>query len=205
MSMATHTHDVIDELVGTAPGSRLDGVRAARRQARENAQASYDALFNPSEPGDMTAAERFAVATFVAGLHERPRVRDFYSARLAEHGDADLTGAVRDAAAAGRARGPYGAFPPGPLSREDQSGLAFAAAPETRRAIGARLSTALKHAHMLVFHPRDASPAALQALLDAGWTTTGVVTLSQLVSFLSFQIRVIDGLSLLDPQKDDAR
>ena len=50
---------------------------------------------------------------------------------------------------------------------------------------------------MLVFHPRDAAPAALQALLDAGWSTTDIVTLSQIVAFLSFQIRVVAGLRTL--------
>ena len=37
----------------------------------------------------------------------------------------------------------------------------------------------------------------LQRMLDAGWTTTDVVTLSQLVSFLAFQIRVVAGLRVL--------
>jgi CMD domain protein len=60
-----------------------------------------------------------------------------------------------------------------------------------------RLAAALEHAHLLIFHPRDASPAALQKLLDAGWSTTDIVTLSQLVSFLSFQIRVVAGLRAL--------
>jgi uncharacterized protein YciW len=55
----------------------------------------------------------------------------------------------------------------------------------------------LQHAHLLVFHPRDASPAALQKLLDAGWSATDIVTLSQLVSFLTFQIRVVAGLRTL--------
>jgi uncharacterized protein YciW len=50
---------------------------------------------------------------------------------------------------------------------------------------------------MLVFHPRDAAPAALQSLLDAGWSTTDVVTISQIVAFLSFQIRVVTGLRVL--------
>jgi uncharacterized protein YciW len=56
---------------------------------------------------------------------------------------------------------------------------------------------ALEHAHLLVFHPRDADPAALQALLDGGWSTTDIVTLSQLVAFLTFQLRVIAGLRAL--------
>ena len=51
--------------------------------------------------------------------------------------------------------------------------------------------------HLLVFHPRDAEPAALQALLDAGWSTTDIVTLSQITAFLSFQIRVVAGLRTL--------
>ena len=50
---------------------------------------------------------------------------------------------------------------------------------------------------MLVFHPRDATSDALKSLLDAGWSTTDVVTLSQIVAFLSFQIRVVVGLRTL--------
>jgi uncharacterized protein YciW len=34
-------------------------------------------------------------------------------------------------------------------------------------------------------------------MLDAGWSTTAVVTLSQLVSFLAFQIRVVAGLKAM--------
>jgi uncharacterized protein YciW len=41
------------------------------------------------------------------------------------------------------------------------------------------------------------APPALRALLDAGWSTTDIVTLSQLVAFLSFQIRVAAGLRAL--------
>jgi uncharacterized protein YciW len=37
----------------------------------------------------------------------------------------------------------------------------------------------------------------MQPLLDAGWSTTDVVTLSQIAAFLSFQIRVVAGLRVL--------
>ena len=37
----------------------------------------------------------------------------------------------------------------------------------------------------------------MQALLDAGWSTTAIVTLSQLVAFLSFQVRAVTGLRTL--------
>jgi uncharacterized protein YciW len=37
----------------------------------------------------------------------------------------------------------------------------------------------------------------LQALLDAGWSPTDIVTLSQLVAFLAFQVRLVTGLQVL--------
>ena len=41
-----------------------------------------------------------------------------------------------------------------------------------------------------------------QALLDAGWSVADIVTLSQLVSFLAFQLRVVAGLQVL--KRDEA-
>jgi len=37
----------------------------------------------------------------------------------------------------------------------------------------------------------------MQALLAAGWSSTAIVTLSQLVAFLSFQVRTVAGLRTL--------
>lgn len=189
--------DVIDALVGIAPGSRLDRIRAGRPQARENAQASHLALFAPAAPGRFDLGERFAVAAFVAGLHGEPAARDFYAAELARHAGAGAAAAVADEAAAGASAGPYGSYPAGPLSREDVAGPEHRVAEPRRAALGPRVSAALDHAHMLVFHPRDAAPSALRRLLDAGFSTDEVVTLSQLVAFLTFQIRVVAGLAAL--------
>ena len=68
--MGTETSDIIDILAGIEPGSSLDGIRARRLQARENAQKSYVALFEPADFGDVAGAERYAVAAFVAGVHD---------------------------------------------------------------------------------------------------------------------------------------
>lgn len=192
MMEGTAVTDVIDRLAGVAPGSRLDAVRAERPQARDNAQASYLALFQPAEPGAMTLPERHAVAVFVADLHRQPEIAAFYAEGLS---DAALATAVAAEAVHGLTQGPYGSFPAGPLSGENQAGPVYRA--QDAAALGPRLAAAFAHAHMLVFHPRDASPQHLQHLLDAGWTTTGIVTLSQLVAFLAFQIRVVSGLRSL--------
>ena len=92
--------DVIDTLVGIKPGSALDAVRNRRPAAREQAQASYSALFAPEIAGEVTATERFAVATFVTALHGDAKTVAFYAARLAASGaTADLCRAIDTAIA----------------------------------------------------------------------------------------------------------
>ena len=190
--------DVIDALVGITPGSPLSAVRARRPQARAHAQATYRALFAPEAPGNITAQERFAVGAFVAGLHAAAAIGAYYAARLTESGASVVLKVAVDAAIAqARTNGPYGRYPVGPLSVEDTAGLSYRVGPAIRATLGARLAAAFEHVHMLVFHPRDATPAALQALLDGGWSTTDIVTLSQIAAFLSFQIRVVSGLRIL--------
>lgn len=199
--------DVIDELLGVTRGSALDELRALRPVTRENAQASYNALFAPAHPGTVTAVERFAVAAFVTGLHATSTAQQYYAGQLSDAvsaAAAQSNGATRalpqliaTEVTAGRTNGPYGSYPAGPLTAENTEGLHYRVAPERRDDLGIRLSAALEHAHLLVFRPREASPEALQALLDAGWSTSDIVTLSQLVAFLTFQIRVVAGLELL--------
>jgi CMD domain protein len=212
--------DLIDTLVGIEPGSRLDALRAKRPVARADAQATYDGLV--TAPADLTrasAVERVAIAYWVAALSRAAVLAEHYAGLLAR-----LDPAVRaalDAVLGAPARagtgapgasvastgpsdvltptttGPYGSYPPGPLSAEDEDGLHWVASDALRTSVGDRLAAALEHAHLLTYRPRDASPDALQALLDAGWSLDGVVTVSQLVAFTHFQLRVVAGLTVL--------
>lgn len=190
--------DVIDRLAGIAADSQLGRVRDERRQARDYAQASYRALFEPDDPASVAPTERFALALFGAGLHRQTGTEAFYREHLiALAPAAGFVEALDAEIARGRAHGPYGSFPAGPLSAEDKPGPIHRVEAANRQALGGRLPAALEHAHLLVFRPRDASPEALRALLEAGWSTAGIVTLSQLVAFLSFQIRTVAGLRIL--------
>jgi hypothetical protein len=63
--------DIINTLAGLTPDSRLALTRDRKPVTRENAQASFRALFEPAEPGTFAFHERFAIASFVAELHSR--------------------------------------------------------------------------------------------------------------------------------------
>lgn len=180
--------DALDRLAGIQPGSPLDAIRRRKPVTRDNAQASFDALLAPDDLTAMSAAERASIAYFVAGLHQDEAGLDLYREHVTDPAilDAEI------ARAAGS--GPYGHFPPGPLSVEDAPGPEYV----PQHIADARLSAALAHTHMLVLHPRDAAPEHMRALEAAGWSATGIVTLSQLVSFLSFQLRAAAGLRALD-------
>lgn len=194
--MSTTIPDAVDTILGSTPGSPLDELRRRRPVTRDNTQASYLALFHPDQMDNARLTERFAVALFIALLHGNQAAADFYSQGL-EGAGADILAAVGHVAAAGAAQGPYGKYREPGLRSEDRPGLRWAAAPDPAGTLGTRLTAALEHTHMLVFRPRESSPAALEALIDAGWSTTGIVTLSQLVAFLSYQLRVIAGLELV--------
>ena len=76
--------DIIDRLAG---GARRRCLRAARRHrpaTRDNAQASYDALFTDVDEAPATLAERAAVAQFVAVLHADEVATAHYSALTRE-------------------------------------------------------------------------------------------------------------------------
>lgn len=179
--------DIIDDLAGLTPDHRLSELRLNRAQAKTYAQASHAALFEPLQDETFSRQERFAVAFFVAELQDDEAASRLYATRLgAVSPIRELTGAVRDAAAARRTTGPQNGGHP-----------ASAIAQEAREVIGNRLLAAFAHAELLVLRPRDASPAALTALSGAGWSTDAIVTLSQLVAFLTFQVRVAAGLRVL--------
>jgi alkylhydroperoxidase domain protein len=138
--MSTETKDIIDVLAGIEPGSSLSGIRGRRLQARENAQISYLALFEPVDFGDVAALERYAVAAFVAGVHGEPAAAGFYLSKLAKIADkaadrSELVEALQAEIERAKTSGPYGAFPAGPLSVGDKAGLIYRVAPDAQRVL----------------------------------------------------------------------
>lgn len=192
--------DLIDLVVGVSPDARLDRLRRDRPEQRHHTQRAYEALFQPLELSlaHVDLLSRTAVATFVAAVHGYRPLTDHYAALLRrESADAEVVSAVLALARDAATTGPYGEYPTAALALESLDGVRLRIEPRERAVLGDRLAAALEHAHLLTFRPREANHQHLQHLLDAGWDTTGVVTLSQAIAFLSYQIRLAHGLSVL--------
>jgi len=60
-----------------------------------------------------------------------------------------------------------------------------------------RLETILQHVERVTMAPRTAHPAHIEALRAVGLTARDIVALTQIVAFVSYQVRAAVGLALL--------
>ena len=191
--MTTATIDVVDEIAGVRQGDALDGLRRRRPVTREQLQASYDALFASRDDGAFSREERLLVAAFATRSTADDATARYYAvAALAA--DGDRARVVLAEASAAATAGPFGAYREEGLRAESTDGRRYEPGIAARDALGERLTAALVHTHLLTFRPREADGADQARLLEADWSADGIVTLSQLVSFLAFQQRVAAGL-----------
>lgn len=187
--------DIINLLSALNPDSDLAAVRLDRPDALANAQRSFEALLEPVNPGTFSFGERYAVASYVAGVHRVGNAFTFYSELLLDDAPATLRDAVVAAVEHGRSTGPYGTYrEPGLAAESEPGGVVH----HDVAALGDRLAAALDVAHLMIFHPRDSRPEVLGRLSAAGWSADDTVSLTQLVSFLCFQLRVIHGLQVIN-------
>ncbi|KAK1177184.1 alkylhydroperoxidase domain protein [Streptomyces sp. NBS 14/10] len=171
--------DLIDTLLGFEPGSPLARLRARRPEATGHTQGSYDALFAPAASATtVTTTERFAAALRVARLHGDQRLGEHYAGQLlaADGAAKELVTAVEDVRPLRPAT-----EPPAPEPLPGQG----------------RLRAILAHADLLVLRPAAATPADLDALAKAGLGAAEIVTVSQLIAYVSFQVRLLAGLALI--------
>jgi uncharacterized protein YciW len=80
------------------------------------------------------------------------------------------------------------------LSNHKALAAHYAALPFTA---GPRDEAILDHVNLITLHPDRATKADLDTLRDEGLSPTEIVTLSQIVAFVAYQVRVAAGLALL--------
>lgn len=169
-------NDVLGAIVGLddATSERLRGHRPKVTIAADRALAAlFDVAPGDEAPG-FTRALRLFTAARAAIVDGAPEVAAFYLEQLAEE-DADAVFAGADPAA---------------LAAGGANSAAGLAASRALRAV-------LRHTELLVQRPAAATEDDLTALTEAGFTVTEIVVLSQVVTFVSYQTRVVHGLRVL--------
>ncbi len=164
--------DLIDSLAGLPVGGSTHVLRHRRDKVALATQGSYDALFDAALPG-LTIAERLLVALYASRLSNAAALSTHYRARL-ETLTAD--------------------------DRPDPRALGEAEAGETgqpERLSDTRIRALLIFTRTLILTPVEGDQRALLALRGAGISTPAVVSIAQLIAFLSYQIRVVASLAAL--------
>ena len=144
--------DLLDSIIGVAPGSPLCQLRAQRPDIVRHTQGSHDVLLSPGDPGGLPLAERALAAARVAELSGHIGLAVHYRDMLADGSD-----------------------PPQ----------------------GERLDTILRHVARVTTAPGTALPSHIDALRAVGLDARDIVALTQIVAFVSYQVRAAAGLALL--------
>ena len=87
MPQPPESADLLETIIGVAPGSALSQLRAQRPDIVRHTQGSHDVLLSPSDPGGLSLAERALVAARVAELSGHAGLTRHYRSLLAERGD----------------------------------------------------------------------------------------------------------------------
>lgn len=161
-------NDVIDQLSGLEAGSPLFALRHQREKVAVASQGSYDTLFDPTLEG-IGLDERLLVAVYASRLAGATDLAKYYSERAQA---ASANAAQLAAAESGE---------PEQLEGEQHT----------------RVRAMLVFTRALTKRPVEGDKAAIEKLPAAGISTPAVVALSQLIAFVSYQLRVIAGLKAM--------
>ena len=154
--------DAINGILGVQPGSPIAAIREQFPQNQAELQTYYDAIFAPTE----------------SSLLNLPLpTRLLVAIRTAAHAQSEpverwYTARALEAGA-------------------NAAGISAAKNMTAAEAEDPVLEAAYRHTDLLSTHPVDATPEALVALAQVGLTPAGIVTLSQVVAFVSYQVRLV--------------
>lgn len=161
----TRTDDVVSKILGLTADSPVVALRADRPAQIDDLQAYYDSLFSPDPASD---------AAFP--VHDRALV----AIRVAAHTGSDAVVAWYEGVA--REHGATDA---------EISAARDIATPSTD---DTTLGAAIRRADLVTTRLVDTTKADVDALKAAGLSPQGILVLSQVIAFVSYQLRFVAGL-----------
>ncbi len=162
------TTDVINAILDVSDTGKIAHLRAQKPNLAEELQDYYRALFEP----DAASAEAFPLVD-----------RYLIAIRVASHTRSEAVAGwyARRAIEAG-------------ATDDALSRVRDVATPWTDRT---RLGAAVRRADLVTTRPAATEAAHIQELKEAGFTPAGILSLSQVIAFVSYQVRLIAGLRAL--------
>ncbi|AMP00229.1 putative membrane associated protein [Collimonas arenae] len=167
--MTTHTYDLDNDVIDKLVGVQPGGTTYGLRHQREKVAAATQGSYDTLFDPDLAGI----------GLDERLLVA-LYACRLS--GAGDLVAHYRERLAS---------------LTVDAEQLAVAAEGQPEQLPAGRLRAMLCFARALTQRPVEGDKEILQSLPAADISTPAVVALSQLIAFISYQVRVVVGLKAL--------
>jgi uncharacterized peroxidase-related enzyme len=169
------TDDVVSQILGITPESPVAALRADRPEQVADLQAYYDSLFAP----DATSAATFPV-----------RDRALVATRVASHTGSDAVVAWYEAVA--REHG---------ATDEQIAAVQDVTTPNTDESA---LGAAIRRADIVTTHLVDTTRDDVDTLKAEGFSAQGILALSQVIAFVSYQVRFVAGLRAFLRETSDA-
>jgi uncharacterized protein YciW len=165
VSAPAQTTDVIDHILGTGETGPIAELRRQKPVLAEQLQTYYQSIFNPTEASsDALSVADRAVVAVRVASFTRSAAVAAWYADLAAQNGVPAETIARARDVA--------------TSWTDQSAL----------------GAVIRHADLLTTKPADSRQSDLQELKNAGLTPAGILSLSQTIAFVSYQLRLIAGL-----------
>lgn len=164
--------DLIDDIARLAEGSPVHALRHQRDKVVATAQRSHDAFFGEAveDAGPLSLTRRLLVALYACRLTPSEALAAHYRERLQALGTDARTVRLVDTGTPA----------------------------ELNAGVDAQLAALLHFTRILATRPIEGDRAELMKLPAAGLSTPDTVLLAQLVSFLSYQTRIVAGLRAMD-------
>jgi CMD domain protein len=165
VSSTQTTTDVVYQILGASEDGKVAQLRNVKPNQTIELQNYYDALFQPTEASN--AAFPLTERYLVA-----IRVASFTNSTAVRDWYADL------AAKSG--------VSPEAIARASDVSIPWTG--------DSSLAAAIRHTDLLVSRTSDARRDDIEALKAAGFSPAGILSLSQVIAFVSYQLRLIAGL-----------
>lgn len=159
--------NMISAILGVTPGSDLARTIDGRADIMALTDRTHDAALTPAEPGGLSHGLRAALACRMARLNGDADFAAHYAALVEKAGGADAELADPELA-------------PGTTGGDDPA-----------------LAAMVAHVDLVTRTPRDAGGQDIARLQGAGISDADIVRLSELIAFVSYQLRVAAGLRLM--------